>query len=37
VPQLERPGTFNEALLGFLAEMGPAEAKEPMPGATQVA
>jgi pimeloyl-ACP methyl ester carboxylesterase len=37
VPQLERPGTFNDALLGFLAEMGPAEAREPVPGATEVA
>jgi pimeloyl-ACP methyl ester carboxylesterase len=37
VPQIERPGAFNDALMGFLAERGPAEALEAHPGATQVA
>ena len=37
VPMLERPGTFNDTLAGFLAETGPAEALEAVPGATQVA
>jgi pimeloyl-ACP methyl ester carboxylesterase len=37
VPMLERPGTFNDQLMEFLAEKGPAEALEPEPGATQVA
>ena len=37
VPQLERPGAFNDSLMDFLAESGPAEALEPVPGATQVA
>ena len=32
VPQLERPGAFNDSLTDFLAESGPAEALEPVPG-----
>ena len=37
VPMLERPATFNDTLMDFLAETGPAEALEAVPGATQVA
>ena len=37
VPMLERPGAFNDHLMEFLAEKGPAEALEAAPGATQVA
>ena len=37
VPMLERPGAFNDTLMEFLAETGPAEALEAEPGATQVA
>ncbi len=37
VPMLERPGAFNDMLSDFLAETGPAEALESVPGATQVA
>jgi hypothetical protein len=37
VPQLERPRAFNDALMEFLAEAGPAEAKEPVAGESQVA
>ena len=37
VPMLERPGAFNDSLMEFLAETGPAEALEAVPGATQVA
>jgi pimeloyl-ACP methyl ester carboxylesterase len=37
VPQLERPGAFNDVLMDFIAETGPAEALEPVPGATQIA
>ena len=37
VPMLERPTAFNDMLMGFLAETGPAEALEAAPGATQVA
>ena len=37
VPMLERPGAFNDMLSEFLAETGPAEALEAVPGATQVA
>ncbi len=37
VPQLERPGAFNDALLGFLGETGPAEELERSPGESQVA
>ena len=37
VPMLERPSAFNDMLMDFLAETGPAEALEAAPGATQVA
>jgi len=37
VAMLERPGAFNDMLMEFLDETGPAEAKEPAPGVTQVA
>jgi pimeloyl-ACP methyl ester carboxylesterase len=37
VSMLERPGAFNDALMAFLAETGPAEAKEPAPAASHVA
>jgi len=37
VPQLERPEALNEVLMEFLAEPGPAEAKEPVEGESQVA
>jgi pimeloyl-ACP methyl ester carboxylesterase len=37
VPMAERPEAFNDVLLGFLAERGPAEAKEPVEGRSQVA
>jgi pimeloyl-ACP methyl ester carboxylesterase len=37
VPMLERPEAFNDVLMGFLAETGPAEAREPVPGASEVA
>jgi pimeloyl-ACP methyl ester carboxylesterase len=37
VPMAERPQAFNDLLLEFLAERGPAEAKEPVPGQSQVA
>ena len=37
VAMLERPGTFNDLLMEFLDETGPAEAKESAPGVSQVA
>jgi pimeloyl-ACP methyl ester carboxylesterase len=37
VPMLERPTTFNDTLADFMAETGSAEAREPAPGAAQVA
>jgi pimeloyl-ACP methyl ester carboxylesterase len=37
VPMLERPGTFNDVLMEFLDETGPAEEKESAPGVSQVA
>jgi pimeloyl-ACP methyl ester carboxylesterase len=37
VPMLERPGTFNDSLMEFLDEPGPAEEKESAPGVSQVA
>ncbi|HZG49114.1 MAG TPA: alpha/beta fold hydrolase [Thermoleophilaceae bacterium] len=37
VPMAERPRTFNDLMLEFLAETGPASAKEPVEGASQVA
>ena len=35
VPMLERPSAFNDMLMGFLAETGPAEALEAAPGASR--
>jgi pimeloyl-ACP methyl ester carboxylesterase len=37
VPMAERPDTFNELMLEFLAETGPASAKEPVAGESQAA
>ena len=37
MPQVERPAAFNDCLLGFLGEAGPAEALEPVQGQSQVA
>jgi pimeloyl-ACP methyl ester carboxylesterase len=37
IPMAERPETFNDALLEFLAETGPAERKEPAEGESQAA
>jgi pimeloyl-ACP methyl ester carboxylesterase len=37
IPMAERPAAFNDALLEFLAESGPAESKEPAEGETQAA
>jgi pimeloyl-ACP methyl ester carboxylesterase len=37
VPMAERPKAFDDVLLGFLAETGPAEDKEPVQGESQVA
>jgi pimeloyl-ACP methyl ester carboxylesterase len=37
VPMAERPQAFNDTLMEFLAERGPAETKEPVPGHSQVA
>ena len=37
VPMAERPKAFNDVLLGFLDETGPAEHEEPVPGESQVA
>ena len=37
VPMIERPRTFNDQLMEFLAETGPAEAKEPVQGESQAA
>jgi pimeloyl-ACP methyl ester carboxylesterase len=37
VPMAERPQAFNDLLLEFIAETGPAEEKEPVPGESQVA
>jgi pimeloyl-ACP methyl ester carboxylesterase len=36
VPQIERPGTFNDLLIEFLAEVGEAEEKEPAEGRSEV-
>ena len=35
VPMLERPRAFNDTLLDFLAETGPAEEREPVQGESQ--
>jgi pimeloyl-ACP methyl ester carboxylesterase len=37
IPMAERPGAFNNVMMDFLAEEGPAAAKEPAPGESQVA
>jgi pimeloyl-ACP methyl ester carboxylesterase len=37
IPMAERPQAFNDVLSEFLAETGPAEDKEPVDGASQVA
>jgi pimeloyl-ACP methyl ester carboxylesterase len=37
VPMLERAPAFNDVLMEFLAELGPAETKEPIEGESQVA
>jgi len=37
IPMAERPTVFNDLLLDFLAETGPAEAKEPAEGESQAA
>jgi pimeloyl-ACP methyl ester carboxylesterase len=37
IPMAERPVTFNDLLVDFLAETGPAEDKEPVEGQSQVA
>jgi hypothetical protein len=37
IPMAERPSTFNDLLLGFLAETGPAEENEPVDGESQAA
>ena len=37
VPMAERPNTFNDLMLEFLAETGPASAKEPAGGESRAA
>jgi pimeloyl-ACP methyl ester carboxylesterase len=37
IPMAERPQAFNNLLMEFLAETGPAEEKEPVEGQSQVA
>jgi pimeloyl-ACP methyl ester carboxylesterase len=37
IAMAERPVTFNDVLVDFLAETGPAEEKEPVPGQSQAA
>jgi pimeloyl-ACP methyl ester carboxylesterase len=37
IPMAERPRTFNDAMLEFLAEVGPAEEKEPVEGESAAA
>jgi pimeloyl-ACP methyl ester carboxylesterase len=37
IPMAERPGTFNNVMMEFLDEQGPAAAKEPAAGQSQVA
>ena len=37
IPMAERPRAFNDVLMEFLAEVGAAEEKEPVDGASQVA
>lgn len=35
IPMAERPGAFNDVMMEFLAETGPASAKEPVQGESQ--
>jgi pimeloyl-ACP methyl ester carboxylesterase len=35
IPMAERPGAFNDVMMEFLAETGPASAKEPIQGESQ--
>ncbi len=37
IPMAERPSTFNDLMMEFLAETGPASAKEPVEGESQAA
>jgi hypothetical protein len=37
VPMLERPRAFNDVLMEFVAETGPAEEKESVEGESQMA
>jgi pimeloyl-ACP methyl ester carboxylesterase len=37
IPMAERPATFNDLMMEFLAETGPASAKEPVEGESQAA
>jgi pimeloyl-ACP methyl ester carboxylesterase len=37
IPMAERPATFNDLMMGFLAETGPASAGEPVEGESQAA
>jgi pimeloyl-ACP methyl ester carboxylesterase len=37
IPMAERPGTFNDVMMDFLAETGPASAREPVDGESQAA
>ena len=37
IPMGERPEAFNDVLMDFLAETGPAEAREPVEGESQPA
>jgi pimeloyl-ACP methyl ester carboxylesterase len=37
IPMAERPNVFNDLLLEFLAESGPAKEKEPAEGESQAA
>ena len=37
IPMAERPGTFNELMMEFLVETGPAAAKQAADGQSQVA
>jgi pimeloyl-ACP methyl ester carboxylesterase len=37
IPMAERPVAFNDVLVEFLGETGPAEAREPAPGESQAA
>jgi pimeloyl-ACP methyl ester carboxylesterase len=37
IPMAERPSTFNDLMMDFLAETGPASAKEAVEGESQAA